>query len=144
MQSSLPILPIMLRRYIINYTCGLYVVNQETNILILTVTRRMPLVEQELLTIPEFTHSLLWGSCCSILSFLCNVWQITVVLFLLVMVLSVVLWLLIQYLQTSLMLYTHVYHNAMNPERIECFLLSAQNDYPKHVYERHNQMQKSS
>jgi hypothetical protein len=45
------------------------------------VTRRLPLVEQELHTIPQHTSSLsvfLWGSRSSIFSFLCSVLQIIV------------------------------------------------------------------
>jgi hypothetical protein len=40
----------------------------------LTVTRRMPFVEQELLTLPKH----MWGSCCSIFSFLCSVLYVIV------------------------------------------------------------------
>ena len=44
-------------------------------------TRRVPLVEQELLTLSEhpfFTSGFQWCSCCSIFSFLCSVLQIVV------------------------------------------------------------------
>ena len=36
-------------------------------------TRQVPLVEQELLTLPEFALGFQWGSCCSVFSFLCCV-----------------------------------------------------------------------
>ena len=37
------------------------------------VTQELPLVEQELLILPEFTPGFQWGLCYSIFSFLCNV-----------------------------------------------------------------------
>ena len=55
---------------------------------LLTVTRRVPLMKQELLTIldhmslPMFCF--LWGSCCSIFSFLCSVLYIIVIVVVLV------------------------------------------------------------
>jgi hypothetical protein len=60
------------------------------------LTRRVPLVQQELLTLPEYLSSprFYWGSCYSIFSFMCMFSRSLFVLmyfFLLAIVLSVVL-----------------------------------------------------
>ena len=46
-----------------------------------TATRRVPHVEQDLLTLPEITPSFWWGTCCLFFSFLCCVMCTIVCLF---------------------------------------------------------------
>ena len=62
------------------------------NICVTRVLRRIPLVKQELATLPEFTCNFQFGSCYSIFNYMCNALQIVVcpfVLFLVTNVLSV-------------------------------------------------------
>jgi hypothetical protein len=50
-----------------------------------TVTRRVPLVEQELLTLSKHMHSTQWGLCYSIFNLLCNMFVLFLALVLAVL-----------------------------------------------------------